>query len=297
MLSSTLDYQGGNIVFIVGCARSGTSWLQRLLASHPRVRTGQESEFFHSYIGPQLRNWREEVRSLSWGRGGVGLQCYLRTDEFMVALKEYMLKLMQPMIGQLKDSELFVEKSQEHSFWISEISELLPDSRFIHMLRDARDVVASLLAASRSWGAEWAQKSARLESFRWVNNVRAVRDAAKNLPKDKFTEVRYETLRASPERELRGLSDFLRLDWSDEQIALAVRNNEPDSFRQTGTKIPLRGNFGKISGPAVEEPEGFIRKAKAGSWKEDLSALQKFQVWFYARKTMKEMGYPWRFPF
>lgn len=290
-------YRGDNIVFIVGCQRSGTSWLQRLLASHPKVRTGQESELFNWYIGPQLRKWNEEVKTLSYGRGGVGLQCYLETDEFLQALREYMLKLMQPMIAQLKDDDLFVEKSPGHSFWISEISELLPDARFIHILRDARDVVASLLAASRSWGHQWARNNATLESRRWVKTVLAIREGAKKLRQDRFTEVRYESLRASPKEELHRLSNFVRLDWGDDQIEQAVQNNEPDSFGQTGTKIPLGGNFRKISGPVVVEPDGFVRKAKVGSWKRDLSMMEKIRVWITARKTMKEMGYPWTFPF
>lgn len=41
---------GENIVFIVGSPRSGTTWLQRLLATHPQIKTGQESRIFE-YVG------------------------------------------------------------------------------------------------------------------------------------------------------------------------------------------------------------------------------------------------------
>ena len=46
---------GSNLVFLVGCPRSGTTWLQRLLAGHPDVHTGQESNLFKDYISPQMR--------------------------------------------------------------------------------------------------------------------------------------------------------------------------------------------------------------------------------------------------
>ncbi|MBI3001835.1 MAG: sulfotransferase, partial [Deltaproteobacteria bacterium] len=41
-------------MLIVGCPRSGTTWLQRLLASHPKIITGQESHVFDNYVGPQM---------------------------------------------------------------------------------------------------------------------------------------------------------------------------------------------------------------------------------------------------
>lgn len=292
-----MDYKGGNVVFIVGSGRSGTTWLQRLLASHPKVRTGQESNLFSQYIGPQLRNWHAEERTLAWNRGGIGMQCYFETYQFISILKEHMLKLMQPMIGQLREGEIFVEKSPDHSYWMSEISELLPDARFIHILRDGRDVAASFIAASKSHGAAWAPKSGRWAAMWWVQAVQAVQDGKKKIPRDKFAEVRYEQLRATPNNELRRLSDFMGLDWKDEDIERAVKSNEPNTFRETGAAIPLAGNFGKISGPVVKEPEGFVRRAKAGSWKQDLSTVQKVQVWIYARKTMREVGYSWTWPF
>ena len=38
-------------VFIVGAQRSGTTWVQRLLCSHPRIVGGQESHLFSAYGG------------------------------------------------------------------------------------------------------------------------------------------------------------------------------------------------------------------------------------------------------
>ena len=86
------EYTGHNMVFIVGAPRSGTTWLQRLLATHPRIRTGQESKLFRWYIAPQLRMWamettRERNRETANGRGGTGLSCYFREEEFGSVLK------------------------------------------------------------------------------------------------------------------------------------------------------------------------------------------------------------------
>jgi hypothetical protein len=294
---TSLDYDGANLVFVVGCPRSGTTWVQRLLASHPNVRTGQESDVFDIYIGPQLQAWRRELDVTSSGRGGVGLGCYFRDDEFMPILKRYALELLRPMIGQLGPADVFVEKTPSHVLYVPEIATLLPAARFIHVLRDARDTVASLLSASQSWGRSWAPRSARQAAGMWVQHVEAAHQAAPQLGPGRFFEVRYESLHAAPERELRRLVDWLALDWPDADLTSAVQANAPEAARRGGgTDIPLGGAFGQISGSVVKEPTGFVRKAQAGSWREDLSALDRLWVWKIARHSMARAGYAWPGP-
>ncbi|HEY2596345.1 MAG TPA: sulfotransferase, partial [Chloroflexota bacterium] len=82
MTALDLAYDGANLVFVVGCPRSGTTWVQRLLASHSCIRTGQESDLFDMYVGPLLHTWQQELRVDSSGRGGVGLACYFTDAEF-----------------------------------------------------------------------------------------------------------------------------------------------------------------------------------------------------------------------
>jgi hypothetical protein len=289
------SYDGHNVVFLVGCARSGTTWLQRLLASHPKIRTGQESFLFSSYIGPQLRNWSNEIRTLSSGRGGAGMRAYLREDEFLSILREEMFRFMKPMIGDLPDGYLFLEKTPNHALWMPEIIALLPKARFINMLRDGRDVVASLLAASRTW-ANWAPDNALGASRRWVRNVEAAEKAAKKLSPEQFYEVRYEQLLNSPKLVLQNVSRFLGINWNENEIVDAIKKNDAKVALKTATPIPIRGEFSVISGSEVKQPPGFIRRARAGSWKQDLSPVEKMLTWIGASRTMAKVGYPWILP-
>lgn len=292
-----LDYSGANLVFIVGCPRSGTTWIQRLLVCHPQVHTGHESDLFDIYIGPQLRAWRRYLDPKSSSRK-VGLGCYFQEDKFLDVLGEYMLKLLEPMVGDLQPGELFIEKTPSHALFIPEITELLPASRIIHVLRDARDVVASILAASKSWGAPWAPRHARAATRMWVRHVDAVRKAAEVLPKERFYELRYENLHARTAEMLEDVCQFLDLGWDDEEgIRNAVEENKPEVAKVGGgTAIPVGGEIARISGPFVKEPEGFVRKGHPGGWREDLSLTEKIWVWRVARKTMEEVGYHWGFP-
>ena len=287
-------YTGHNMVFIVGAPRSGTTWLQRLLATHPRIRTGQESKLFRWYIAPQLRMWTmETTRELNPetanGRGGTGLSCYFREEEFVSVLKQYLWLLMQPMIGPLRSGELFVDKTPSHALCISEIKRLLPQSRIIHILRDPRDVVASLLAVSRSWGAAWAPKRATTAAALWVDHVTAVRSVARGLPVREFHEVTYERLSESPEETLTRVCEFLELDWHPDDVRRAVEANRP--HRGFATAIPLYGEAAERVGAFVREPQGFVRMATPGCWRTELSLLQKVAVWRVCRRLMLDLGY------
>ncbi len=291
------DYTGHNLVFVVGCPRSGTTWVQRLLATHPCMRTGQESDVFDLYVGPQLRTWQRELQVDSSGRGGVGLACYFTEDEFRRVLKQYLLQLLSPMVAGLRPGEIFLEKTPSHVLYVPEIHALLPQARFINVLRDARDTVASLLSAARGWGSAWAPRRAASAARTWLAHVEAGRQAQSALPADQFREVRYEALHADGARELRGLVDWLGLTWTEDDIAAALARNSPAEARSGGgTPIPLGGQFAQTRGDVVKEPEGFIRQARAGTWRRDLTALDKFEVWRVAHELMDQVGYPWATP-
>jgi hypothetical protein len=292
------SFSGANLVCVVGCPRSGTTWLQRLLAGHPRVRTGQESDVFDLYVGPQLRAWRRELNPASSGRGGVGLACYFDEPSFLGVLGRYTRDLLQPMLGPLGPGEVFVEKTPSHALYIPEILELLPDTRFVHVLRDARDTVASLLGAARSWGRSWAPRRARGAAQMWVSHVRAVRRAAGAIiPPGRLHEIRYEDLHTDGPRVLRGVIGWLGFDWSEADLARALDSNRPEVARAGGgTAIPLGGAFGAARGAVVQEPPEFVRKARVGSWRQELSPLDRLLVWRVAGPTMAEVGYPWPHP-
>jgi hypothetical protein len=255
------------------------------------VRTGQESNLFSAHIGPQLRSWADAADPRN--RGGVGLACYFAEDDFRSIVKSYLVKLLEPMVGNLKPGEIFVEKTPDNALYLGEILELLPRARVIHVLRDTRDVVCSLIARE-AWMGDWAPTTAKDAAQRWVRHVTAVRDAMPAIPAGQFHEVRYETLTKAPVEEMRKTAEFLGLDWPLADIEKAVEMNRADKARATGgTPIPIHGEVAKRSGSVLVEPQGFVRKAKSGSWEKDLSLSQKFWVWRAAHKMMEEKGYRW----
>ena len=284
-------FDGSNYVCIVGCPRSGTTWLQKQLGAHPRVATGQETQLFNMYVGPALRAWRAAVVQ----KRAVGLPGYVDEATFLDALRRFVQSMMQPMLGALEPGRIFIDKTPCHVLFIPEILELLPRTRFIHIIRDPRDVVASLLDATRSWSPTWhAAKTVRSAATMWSERVRRALKESAGLPSWQFYQVRYEDLHAEPTETLRRCSEFLGLEWSDADIHQAVASNTIESLRRNGgTPIPLWGEAAKREGNAVSEPVGFFRKGAIGSWKTDLSLSEKVYLWRTLRKTMALVGYRW----
>jgi len=193
------------------------------------------------------------------------------------------------MIAPLREGELFLEKTPSHALCIPEITRLLPNSRFIHIIRDPRDVVTSLLAVSRTWGTAWAPKDAMNAAGLWVDHVRSVREAARSLSASQFHQITYEDLSRAPEDALSGIAGFLQLDWDRSDIGRAVEDNRPNSAHTT--RIPLYGEVARRVGPVVREPEGFVRTARVGAWRSELSFPQTLAVWRVCRRLMEEVGY------
>src|SRR5260370_21338311 len=178
------------------------------------------------------------------------------------------------MVGNLQPGELFLEKTPGHVLFVPEIRALLPQARFVHVLRDARDTVASLLGASRGWGRGWAPRRANQAAGTWVNHVTAARQAQRTLPARQFFEIRYEALHADGPRVLRNLVDWLGIAWTDADISAALERNNPSAARAgRGTPIPLGGEFANTVGSVVNDPDGFVRQARAGSCRTDRTPL------------------------
>lgn len=283
-------FTGENLVFIVGSPRSGTTWLQRMLASHPQVKTGQESRLFQ-YLGPQLRLWQEDMNAAKVsGHRGAGLVCYLNEAEFFAIQRTQLDAILTHMLKEVQPGQIFLEKTPSHALFIPEIRQWLPAAKIIHLVRDPRDVVASLLAAGKSWGNYWAPRKVKRAVRIWREHVGAAQTEGKRLPPGQFLEIHYEDLFADPARWLRAAADFLHLAWPEEELQAAVAANSAGELRQgKGTQIPIRGVLGQQPDSVVQEPRGFVRKAQPGTWKQDLSLLERWKIWYHLRR-FKSVG-------
>lgn len=286
------SFLGECLVFVVGCPRSGTTWVQRLLASHPNVATGQETDLFDVYVGPQIRAWRRFAMPGSSGRGIVGLACYMDDARFLKGIRTYLVSLLNAILAPVRDGQMFVEKTPSHALFLEEIRCLLPACKVIHVVRDPRDVAASLLAASQSWAESWAPKDADSASRLWLEHVSGARKGLELFGAEKYVEIRYEDLFAEPEQYLGILWKFLSLSFDNSEVEKAVLANKAEATRSgKATKIPLGGIARTHFGGHVRDPEGFVRSNGPGAWRQELSWRSARRVERIAGQMMASFGY------
>lgn len=99
------------------------------------------------------------------------------------------------------------DKTPIYVLSIAALSRLFPSARFIHLIRDERDVASSYLSIPMFEGGIWQA------SLRWRDWVSAGIRSGRRLPPGRYVEVRYEDLVADTDRQLRELCSFLDLEF------------------------------------------------------------------------------------
>lgn len=207
-------------IFVVGCARSGTTLLQAMLSSHPAVLGFPETFYFahsrtsrkHQGISRWWRNRRQSIYALQ-----DALQRLQMSDQFSPALHLASPKQIDKYFLSLLDSEtrnrgksVWSEKTPGHVNFIPNIRIACPEAKFIHVLRDGRDVVASLEDLHRNAPPERRGRTWDLNnSIKQWNHCLEIAARYKNEPQHHL--LSYEKLVESSDIELAKLCDFVNL--------------------------------------------------------------------------------------
>ena len=71
------------------------------------------------------------------------------------------------------DADLVLEKTPFNNFQVDVIRRLRPGARFVHLVRDPRDVVRSLVRAGETWAGEWSPRSVPAAARLWKEHYAA----------------------------------------------------------------------------------------------------------------------------
>jgi len=114
------------------------------------------------------------------------------------------------------------------------IADLFPGSRFIHIIRDGRDVVSSLMRKRSGEGKPWV--SFEQAHHTWERHTRLGRDFGHSLPPNRYIELRYEDLVADDLAVAGRLFGFLGLEVDPAVVAFC----ESQRRERTPFKDPTR---------------------------------------------------------
>lgn len=196
------------MVFNVGAQRSGTYWLQRIVTTHPAISAvPSESALFSHGVAPLFERFHHGARSSE----EVG-SLFVERGVLVDAVRGLCDAVYAPYLE--RDAELLAERTAVHVREIDLISEIYPDSRFIHIIRDGRDVARSVVA--KPWGPTSIGEAA----VEWRDCVLTARRA--ELPPDRYLEVRYEELLGRPGAVITSVFDWLGLSLGEDDLANAL---------------------------------------------------------------------------
>ena len=103
------------LVFVIGCPRSGTTWVQIMLCQHPRVATSQETHLFSNYVRHMYQQWQAE-KSATGELRSVNLRNLLDEKEFLDGLKAFTDTVLKKIEISNPDCEIILEKAPQHVF-------------------------------------------------------------------------------------------------------------------------------------------------------------------------------------
>jgi hypothetical protein len=216
-------------VFLVGCLRSATTLLQRIVNAHPEIAVIHETQWvprwYERRIGltPDGHVTPELLRELFEHRRFGRLQLEpaavagLLGDGEPPHYRQFVSDVFE-LHGRAQGKRLVGEKSPGYVRHIATLDELWPEARFIHLIRDGRAVCLSARAwskAERILGRfpTWAEDEVVTAALWWEWHVRLGRDAGLPLGEDRYLEISYEGLVADPEAECARMCAFLAVDY------------------------------------------------------------------------------------
>lgn len=218
------------LFFILGRPRTGSTLLRTLLDAHPQVCIPQEWPMLmalHRQFGkvsfwdkPQLQAFYRELfqkfripywEITHWPQFDAAqmeqalLMCEGENSfetVFKVVYSQYHSAFAK------SDIRLFGDKNPAYSMHAGQLARMFPDARFIHLTRDHRDQISSLL------DVDFEIPNVAVLAYRWRYLWKKINKAAAGAP-DRFYTLRYEDLVKRPAEELEKICHFLGIQFHE----------------------------------------------------------------------------------
>jgi hypothetical protein len=272
-------------IFVVGCPRSGTTLLRLMLDAHPEVAIPPESHFipgvwrvrerYGSGVAFDAERMARDVfktlRFKDWRLPPEGVLAQIRSSEprdLAAAIEAFFLAY-----AKAHGKPRWGDKTPGYSIDMPLIAGLFPDARFVHLIRDGRNVALSLMEVPRPPRsfAEAAQV--------WKHRIDIARRDGATLG-DAVLEVRYETLVDDPESVLKEVCAHASLDFTP--VMLDYHRGE------VTTSVPER-NWGHHSNLAMPPTKGLR------DWRAAMSVPDQMLFEAVAGAELSSLGYERRF--
>jgi hypothetical protein len=257
-------------IFIGGAGRSGTTLLRTMLDAHPRICCGPELK-----ILPAIAEWYQVLTQSfagvmkTYGNSAADLQAQFRL------FVEGLVANFRKAAGKPR----WAEKTPHNVLFSIPLGEIFPDARFLHVVRDGRDVACSLV--TMEWinpmtGLKWDYVQTIGNAARyWREVVQTVRQHASHpTVAGRVLEVRYEALIADPEGTLRSILNYVGEPWDNAVLSYHKKDRSHE---------PIEASTRQALQP--------ISTSSQGRWRKQMTEADKQAFKAEAGALLRELGY------
>jgi protein-tyrosine sulfotransferase len=272
-------------MFIISSGRSGTTLMRSMLAASGEIAIPAETQIIHTLVAKF---------PLLFGLGWNGLTKAIiaefeSSSNFLlwetnlaiaykkiadIPKKERSLARIIDEIYRTYAAEKFPgarqwgDQSPIHTFALPYIKKIFPKARFMHLLRDGRDVISSMIERQ---GEDYINEAI----YRWKISVNRTNSFKRIISAEQYLEVRYENLVINPEQTLKDVSKFLGIKYLPVML---------DYWKLPSTIEPKYNSFHANLGKPVFP-------SSIGKWKERLSKEQQNLILSNITPELKSLGY------
>ncbi len=199
-------------VFLVGAERSGTTLLRLMLDSHPDIAFGEEFEYVVDQIDgsdfPDITEFHEYLHTNRvFQNSGFEIDPKLGYQ----ALVESFLNIRH----KNKGSE-FVGATVHFDF--EKLPLIFPDAKYVHIVRDPRDVAASVMNMGWAFRAEDGV-------LPWIDAHRSWGLLKSTLDEGRWISIRYEDLISNHVATLKGVCDFIGVEYTEQMYSYSTETD------------------------------------------------------------------------
>lgn len=276
------------VPFIIGAPRSGTTLLRLMLDSHPELAIPPETHFIPSILQIKTINdfFRIITNYCSW------TDFCLSRDIFfgqLQALRPFNLgdglRCFYELYSKRFGKERYGDKTPIYYAHMLDIQSILPEARFIHLIRDGRDVILSLRNV-------WFAPGNDVETLAtyWL---RIITEAQRQGSLCKYyLEVKYENLVTMTTDVLRDICKFIELPYhhsmENYQHTSHSRLNElNDLYDNKGNLIVSKQRRLSLHAFTRQRPDS----SRIGQWRREMTKREVNRFLDIAGTKLYELGY------
>ena len=286
--------------FIVGVPRSGTTMLRLMLDAHPEMAIPPETYFVTNLIeaadgGADAGKLANVVLShRRWE--DLGLEEDALRDRLTAAGERPSggdaVRAVLGLYAEAQGKARWGDKTPAYLTNIGEIGNAIPEARFIHIIRDGRDVALSILAMPERDRPMRNPDSAEMVAARWRKRIGRARRQAEDLP-GRYIELRYEDLVADPEPALRRVCELAELEFLPEMLdyhrSARDRLEEINRDLSSRDELPHQPAEGRLAPHALaSEPP---TRERIAVWRDRMDDRDLAAFEAEAGELLTELGY------